>query len=232
MNCKYCNSTCIKKGFQDGKQKYKCKSCNKNQRDTYTYRICDGKDEYYLILLNNEGMSISSMSRLTGISKANVVNKIRKIGRQISLPIIKEQGQQYEADEMKVLIGKKNKHCPNYLIYALNKDTKQVINMTIGRRTKENVSKVIDTIIELNPKKVYTDKLNIYKALLENEIHVASSHMINHIERFNLTLRTHIRRLSRDTICFSKSAEMLEYSIRIYIWKRFVKQMFPIYYGK
>ncbi len=59
MNCKYCKGICIKKGFQDGKQKYKCKSCKKNQRGNYTYRICSKKDEDMLIKYNNEGVSIT-----------------------------------------------------------------------------------------------------------------------------------------------------------------------------
>jgi IS1 family transposase len=160
---------------------------------------------------------------LTGISKANVVNKIRKLGRQINPILLNERRESYEVDEMSVVIGKKDKYYPLYLIYALNKASKQIVDMVVGRRTKENIGKVIETVMSLNPKKVFTDKLNIYTALLESEVHVASSHTINHIERFNLTLRTHLRRLTRATICFSRSKEMLECSLKIYFWKRYLK---------
>jgi len=159
------------------------------------------------------------MSRLTGISKANIVNKIRKLGRQITCPLLNERGQKYEADEMSVIIGKKDKHNPNYLVYALNRESKMIINIAVGGRTKENIRKVLETVIALNPKKIYTDKLNIYATLLENKIHGTSSGMINHIERFNLTLRTHLKRLSRATICFSRNREMLECSLKLYIWR-------------
>ena len=38
----------------------------------------------------------------------------------------------------------------------------------------------------------------------------------NHIERHNLTIRTHIKRLTRRTICFSRKAIMLYAVLKIY----------------
>jgi IS1 family transposase len=99
----------------------------------------------------------------------------------------------------------------------MNKRTRQVIALIVGRRTKDNVGRVIMRLKELKPKKIYTDKLNIYPTLIDKDIHVIGAHKINHIERFNLTLRTHLKRLSRKTICFSKSAEMLENCLKLYI---------------
>jgi hypothetical protein len=42
----------------------------------------------------------------------------------------------------------------------------------------------------------------------------------NHIERKNLSLRTHLKRLNRRTICFSKSLVILSACLRIYFWSR------------
>jgi len=107
---------------------------------------------------------------------------------------------------------------PCYIIYAINKTTKQIIDLAVGSRTKENISKVIESLNVLNPKKIHTDKLNIYPGLINSEIHSTSPYKTNHIERFNLTLRTHLKRLSRKTICFSKSIKVLENCLRIYFW--------------
>ncbi|WP_343791129.1 IS1 family transposase, partial [Wandonia haliotis] len=38
------------------------------------------------------------------------------------------------------------------------------------------------------------------------------------IERKNLTLRTHVKRLNRRTICYSKSLLTLSAIMRIYFW--------------
>lgn len=82
MVCKYCKGRCIKKGFPNGKQNYQCKSCKKNQQKEYVYRMCTSQDEQWLVKYNNEGMSISSMGRLTGISKANIVIEATKIRKK------------------------------------------------------------------------------------------------------------------------------------------------------
>ncbi|MBS1665188.1 MAG: hypothetical protein JST68_29350 [Bacteroidetes bacterium] len=42
--------------------------------------------------------------------------------------------------------------------------------------------------------------------------------MINRSERKNLTLRTHLKRLSCRTFCFSKSLSMLESCLKLYFW--------------
>ncbi|MBL7706316.1 MAG: hypothetical protein JNM21_12295 [Taibaiella sp.] len=66
--------------------------------------------------------------------------------------------------------------------------------------------------------KVFTDKLPNYKYLLPSTIHSTKYSGTNHIERKNLTLRTHLKRLSRRTICFSRSIAMLHGCLMIYFW--------------
>lgn len=217
MNCKNCNEICIKKGLQNGKQKYLCKSCNRHQLKEYTYKLCNLQDEQLIVKLNNIGVGINGISEFTGISKANVVNKIDKIASKIKAPFIQEDQQVYEVDEMHTFI--KNKKTPCYIIYALNKRTGQIIDFAVGARTKENIGRVINTLINLNPAKIYTDKLNVYPGLINKVIHSTTQFKTNHIERFNLTLRTHLKRLTRKTICYSKSMTMLESCLRIYFNK-------------
>lgn len=101
-------------------------------------------------------------------------------------------------------------------MYAINRTTGKVIDFCVGRRTKENIKQIIDKILLLNPKKIYTDGLNIYKSLIPEKIHKVFEHCTNKIERNNLTLRTHLKRLSRKTICFTRNHEMLENCLRIY----------------
>lgn len=54
--------------------------------------------------------------------------------------------------------------------------------------------------------------------LIPETIHQTGRNRTNKIERMNLTLRTHLKRLNRKTICFSKSEEMLNSSLSIYFW--------------
>lgn len=214
MNCNNCKNRCIKKGFNKQKQKYYCKSCKRYQQSDYIYRKCTNEDETIISKLICVGVSISGISKFTGISKSNVIKLVKQIARKIKLNFPTEHNQEYEADELYTFT--KQKTNGTYLIYAINRHTKQLINFVVGSRTKENINKVIRKVIALNPKRIFTDKLNIYPTLIPASIHKPSAYKINHIERFNLTLRTHLKRLSRKSICFSKSVYMLECVLKIY----------------
>jgi insertion element IS1 protein InsB len=214
--CNHCNGNCIKKGFNTTIQRFYCKKCKHHFQENYTYRLYKAEDEKTIVMLNNEGVGISSMSRITGISKGNIVNKIKQIASNIIQPILKEEHQKYEVDEMYTYIQSKQEGY--YIIYGINQKTKQVINFTVGGRTKENINKVISSITELNPIKIYTDKLNVYPSLIGHTTHSTVQYRTNHIERFNLTIRTHLKRLTRKTICYSKSLLMLISCLKIYFY--------------
>jgi IS1 family transposase len=105
-----------------------------------------------------------------------------------------------------------------WVTYAIRKDTKDVVDFTVGSRTKKTLKRITDTLLLAKAKKIYTDKLLQYKTIIPGSIHRTSLHGTNHIERMNLTLRTHLKRLGRRTICFSKSIAMLVACLKIYFW--------------
>lgn len=216
MNCNYCKNCCIKKGKRNGIQKYYCSNCKKHQQCFYTHKRCSAEQEQLIIKMNNRSSGISDIAFVLGISKATVVRKIKKQSSKIQQPLIVEKKQCYEIDEMRVIVRKKENEKPLYLIYAINRKTKQLINFYIGRRTTENIQKVVNTVLKLNPSKIYTDGLNIYSSLIPKSIHSTSFYQTNYIEQQNLTLRTHLKRMATSTICFSKTIQMLKASIKLY----------------
>jgi len=119
--------------------------------------------------LNNAGVGISSILRLLNISKSDVQRIIEKLAMHKIKPIFTEQNQKYELDELRTYVG--NKGNQSWVIYAINKSTGKVINLVVGRRTKENIRKVVNTILSLNPKRIYTDGLNTYRSLISKDIH-------------------------------------------------------------
>ena len=125
-------------------------------------------------------------------------------------------GKEYELDEMCTYI--KSKQRKRWIVYAIRKDTRAVVDFSIGSRTNITLKRVTDTLVLSNELKVFTDKLPNYKSLLPRSIHSTKYRGTNHIERKNLTLRTHLKRLSRRTICFSRSESMLSACLKIYFW--------------
>lgn len=119
-------------------------------------------------------------------------------------------------DEMRFFI--KNKSNPQWLVYAINKKTKSIVGFHIGKRTNKTLNTVIKTLLHSKPEKIHTDKLRNYQYLIPNEIHSTKRFETNGIERKNLNLRTHLKRLNRKTICFSRSTAILSSILRIYFW--------------
>lgn len=213
-NCKSKKS--IKNGFTTNKkQQFICKSCKNRFIDFYTYKAYNPWINKRIIQFTKEGLGIRSTARILKISTTNLLKRIITIAKKIpNQPIFKHKI--YEVDEIRTFI--KNKDKPVWIVYALERKTKQVVNFNIGRRTKRMLQYVTNTLLLSNPKTVYTDKLVHYKSLRNDTNHITKPFGTNHIERKNLSLRTHLKRLNRKTICFSRSFIMLQCILRIYFW--------------
>lgn len=214
MECEKCLNTCIKKGIRNNIQRYYCRKCNHSFQDKYIYQSYKVKNSL-LVQLLKEGLGIRSISRILQMSKNTVSSRIINISKDIRPPFI-FLGKEYEVDELCTYIG--NKSVRRWIAYSLRRDTKEIVNFVVGTRSKLTLNTIVKSLLLSNPKRIYTDKLNIYKSLIPNEIHITKQYSINHIERMNLTLRTHLKRLNRKTICYSKNLIMLTACLKIYFW--------------
>lgn len=141
------------------------------------------------------------------------MKRILKISNSVASPHITANAT-YEVDEIKTFLGRKKDHI--WITYALNREDKSVACFSVGPRTNETLNKVISKLE--NAKLIYTDKLRQYKTLIPSSIHKTTNRGTNHIERHNLTIRTHLKRLTRRTICYSRNIAMLYAVLKIYFW--------------
>jgi IS1 family transposase/transposase-like protein len=215
--CPVCKSNqLIKSGkTATGKQRYSCRKCNKRFITDYTYNAYKPNTNLQIILFTKEGLGIRSTARVLNISVTTLLKRIISIAANIKQPAI-AIGKSYEVDEMRTFIGKKS--MLRWLVYALDKETKQVVSFNVGRRTNKTLKSVIRCLELSNARKIYTDKLKNYRYLIEKKLHNTQVHSTNHIERHNLSIRTHLKRLNRKTICFSRSLVLLVAVLRIYFW--------------
>jgi IS1 family transposase len=165
--------------------------------------------------LEKEGLGIRSTARVLQISTTTLLKRIITIAKNIPNQSLR-RGQIYEVDEMRTFI--RNKETLLWIVYALERKTKRVVSFAIGRRTKSTLQNVTDTLLLSKPKRIYTDGLKLYKFLIDENIHKVKRFATNHIERKNLSIRTHLKRLNRKTICFSKNFIILQCILRIYFW--------------
>lgn len=210
------NTEFIKYGkAKDGKQRYQYKNCKKTSVLKYIYRAYYKNINNKIIQLTKEGLGIRSTARLLKISVTTLLKRIVSISKQIKQPKIKLH-QSYEIDEMRTYIG--NKKNLYWIVYALNQKTKEVVSFSVGKRNYKTLSKVINTVQDSKPIQIFTDKLVHYKFLIDQSIHKIKKWGTNYIERKNLSLRTHLKRLNRKTICFSRSQVVLNSILNIYFW--------------
>ena len=203
---KYCGGTCVKDGTQsNGRQRYQCKSCHRKQQTLYSY------DAY-----QKRGSGIRSTARILNISPTTLLSRIVQIVHTISRPSVITQST-YKVDEIKSLIRRKSEHI--WIAYVLDRKSKQVVSYNIGPRTNATLNVVLKTLHLSDTKRGHTDRLKNYRSLIVTKIHRTSLYGTNHIEQHNLTIRTHLKRLARKTIYFSRNAVILSAILKIYFWR-------------
>ena len=108
-----------------------------------------------------------------------------------------------ELDEQWSFVG--NKSNQRWLWHAVDHATNTVLAYVFGKR-KDRVFQELKTLLApFNISRYYTDDWGAYERYLEPERHEIGKINTQKIERKNLNFRTWIKRLTRRTICFSKT---------------------------
>ena len=122
-----------------------------------------------------------------------------------------------ELDEMWSFVGSKKK--PRWLWHAIARRSGQVLAYVFGRR-KDQVFLELKKLLEpFGIEKYCTDGWGAYERHLPEEDHEVGKRKTQQIERKHLELRTRIKRLARRTICFSRSEQMHDIVIGLFINK-------------
>jgi insertion element IS1 protein InsB len=111
-----------------------------------------------------------------------------------------------EVDEMWSFV--KRKKAPRWLWHAIDHRSGKVLAYVFGRRQDEVFLKLKALLEPFGITKYYTDSWGAYTRHIEIDQHQPGKHNTQQIERKHLTMRTRIKRLTRKTICFSKSIQM------------------------
>ncbi len=199
-----------------GNQRYLCRNCRSSKVCNPVPNGFGCRFNKQIIQLTKEGLGIRSTARVLGISPSTVVRKILEITDGIKKPKIPHPLKQLQIDELHTYIH--NKHKGICVIYSWCQELRQVFTLEVGTRSKANLRKVVDPLLEAAVEFINTDCYSGYKGVVPRKKHTIFKRKNNGIERQNLNLRTHLKRLNRRTICYSKSVLMLEAVLKIYWW--------------
>src|SRR5262252_7073411 len=120
-----------------------------------------------------------------------------------------------EMDEMWSFVGRKGN--PRWLWHAIDHHTGKVLAYVFGRR-KDDVFLQLKALLEpFGLTRYYTDHWGAYTRHLDPDEHCPGKRHTQKIERKHLTLRTRIKRLVRKTICFSKTTQMHDIVIGLFV---------------
>jgi insertion element IS1 protein InsB len=124
-----------------------------------------------------------------------------------------------ELDELWSFVGKKADK--RWIWIALARHTRQVVAYVIGERSERTCQRLWERIPEsYKGGSCYSDFWEAYRAVIPEECHEAvgkESGELAHVERWNNTLRQRLARFVRKTLSFSKSDEMHEVCLKLFL---------------
>ena len=99
---------------------------------------------------------------------------------------------------------------PCWLWHAINHESGEIVAFVFGTRENEVLWTLLGMLYSLNVEivKVYSDDKFAYHDAIPKDVLQTGKRNTQKIERKHLTFRAILKRLSRKTICYSKSLEM------------------------
>jgi insertion element IS1 protein InsB len=125
------------------------------------------------------------------------------------------RGLSSELDEMWSFVARKSN--PRWLWHAIDHHTGAVLAYVFGRCKDEVFLKLKALLKPFGITRYYTDGWGAYERHIEAEQHTVGKDNTQKIESKHIRLRTRIKRLVRRTICFSKTEQMHDLVIGLFI---------------
>ena len=98
---------------------------------------------------------------------------------------------------------------------ATHRHTKQILGFVCGRRDSKTFEKLYANINPNNIKLFCSDYWKSYAEVIPNHKHLQSKAQTFTIEGYNSLIRHYLARFKRKTKCYSKSVQMIEYSLNL-----------------
>jgi insertion element IS1 protein InsB len=112
-------------------------------------------------------------------------------------------------------VGKKK--APRWLWHAIDHYSGTVLAYVFGRRKDAVLWELRQLLQPFGIEHFYTDHRGAYARQLEAMQHFLGKRQTQRIERKHLTLRMRIQRLARKMICFSRSVQMHDLIIGLFV---------------
>ena len=214
MDCPQCKSS---KGFRRGKQCYKYKDCGCQYVENPKPRSYPNEVKQLCLKMYLKGMGFRAIARVTEIDHATIINWVEEKGKMLSdEPQEEELPEITEIDELQTFVGcKKNKF---WVWTVVNHWNQGILLWTIGDRSHKTFEQIWQIIQCWHSFWYVTDGWKVYPMYIQPEDHLVCKTYMTRVEGENTRLRHYLARLHRKTLCYSKSLDLLKYSIRLLLF--------------
>ena len=219
--CPHCHSGKVKKnGIKaTGKQNFYCHCCGKQFQFEYAYQGANPKVKEQICKMSMHASGIRDISNVLNVSPVTVIKILRIWFATLEEPVHQGHFEHVIIDEFWSWVGKR-KEGKRWVWYAYCADSGKILAFQIGKRNDGTCKKLMKKLAHLTIENYYTDDWRSYKKHIPADKHTISKRKTQKIERQNLNFRTHIKRLCRETICFSKLDDMHFGFIKAYVHKK------------
>jgi insertion element IS1 protein InsB len=234
VQCPHCDSEQIVKRGEThrGTQRYLCQNtaCARGSfLLDYHNRGCLSEVKQQIMDMSLNASGVRDTARVLRISTDTVLSELKKkeaVLESVNTALLRtlkpdemtvdiQRAGETEMDEMWSFVGKKSNQ--RWLWHAIDHHTGAVLAYVFGRR-KDKVFLQLKALLEpFGFTRFYTDHWGAYSRHLDEDVHSPGKRNTQKIERTHLTLRTRIKRLVRKTICFSKTIQMHDIVLGLFV---------------
>ncbi|MCS3406118.1 IS1 family transposase [Serratia sp. AKBS12] len=222
VHCPRCQSALVYRHGQNpkGNGRFRCRDCHRVFLLIYA---CEArkpgvKEQITEMAFNGAGVRDTAGMLKIGINTVSRTFKKLAPRRITSSPVAHaDVALICEPDGQWSFVGSKARQ--HWLWYAYNTKTGGVLACTFGPRTDETCRELLALLTPFTIGMITSDDWGSYAREVPKDKHLTGKIFTQRIERNNLTLRTRIKRLTRKTVCFSRSVELHEKVIGAFIEK-------------
>ena len=234
LHCTHCShNDSVKNGkAPNGTQRRRCKKCQKSFRFTYRYNACKPGIKATVIEMTLNGSGVRDTGRVLKISKDTVCSGLKKTlnvnpyfltgeetGRLQELEV--EIHFDAEADEFRSFAG--NKSGQRRTRYATDRKSGIIPAWHNGKGKDRDFLILWNLLATFTIARYYTDDWGAYSKYIPAGQHRTGKDKTWKTERKNLNFRTHLKRLTRKSVCFSKNGQIHDNVIGMYIERFYYK---------
>jgi insertion element IS1 protein InsB len=215
--CPRCSSTKIKKNGKTAnrKQRYQCKDCGRQFITAYSYLGRMESVRELIVPMTLNGCGVRDISRVLLVSSNTVLKTLRTSAAIIAELSVSPRIRDLEIDEFWSFVGSKRR--PRWTWYGFDRQRRRIVAHVNGRRTDQDCFRLMRRINRCQVGHFHTDGWPSYRGALPQTRHTVSRGGTLRIERHNLNFRTRLKRLQRRTNCFSRSEELHDAIIKLFV---------------